>query len=332
MKKLLTVFILMISMVMLAQISQAVELTLYVNEPQSDRCRQNIHDATEALKEVNNVNLIIVPHLQSPADAPQAPAVAIDGKVIVENNGFNNGRMRKDALLEALIKHGAVPYSEGYRVINAARLRKMLDAKKSNVMIVDVRIPEEYQEIHIQGAVNIPEKKFAENKDKLPKEKNKTMVFYCNGGRCANSRQTAQKAVAEGFKDVLVYQEGMVTWEELNYPMVKGPEYGKKIITTKISPRELKKLIDAKSANYLLIDVRDESDFKQGHIPTAINIPVANLAARSGEIDNDKNIIVYCNSGGKSNLGYRKLMQLSYDKIYQTTLADWIDAEMPIEF
>ena len=79
------------------------------------------------------------------------------------------------------------------------------------------------------------------------------------------------------------------------------------------------------------MDVRDPEEFAEGHIERSINIPVASFASRSGILDKEKKIIVYCNSGGRSYNAYRKLMKLGYKEINQAIFADWKDAGMPVE-
>ena len=310
--------------------AQAVELKMFVNEPQGGRCSKDIKYAAEILKEVSNVTVSIVPKFMSSATDPDAPAVVIDGEVVAENKGPHNGCMDKDLLIAELVKRGAVPYSEGYRVINTEQLKKMVDGKSDDVLVIDARNPEEYQEVHIPRSINLPEKKFAENKHLLPENKKTTIVFYCNGVKCGKSKRAAQKAIELGYKNVLVYKEGMPVWEEMNYPIYAGPDYEKKIETTKLSPEELKAMIDSGAGDFTLVDVRDEAEFAEGHISGAINIPVSRFAKESGKLDKEKKIIVYCNSGGRSYLGYRKLMKLAYKNIYQTLFTDWKDGGMPV--
>jgi rhodanese-related sulfurtransferase len=308
----------------------AVELKMFVNEPQGGRCSKDINYATEIFKEVSNVTVSIVPKFMSSATDPDAPAVMIDGVVVAENKGAHNGCMSKEMLVAELIKRGAIPYGEGYRAINSEQLKKLVDAKSKDVLVIDARNPEEYQEVHIPGSINLPEKTFDENRDLLPNDKKATVVFYCNGVKCGKSKRAAKKVVAEGYKDVLVYKDGMPVWEEMNYPIYAGADYEKKIETAKFSPAELKKLIDSQADDLIIVDVRDENEFAEGHIPGAINIPVARFAVESGKLDNKKKIIVYCNSGGRSYLGYRKLLKLSYKNIYQTLFADWKEAGMEV--
>ncbi len=53
----------------------------------------------------------------------------------------------------------------------------------------------------------------------------------------------------------------------------------------------------------LILDVRTEGEFKQGHLANAILIPHNELSMRIAEIDTDKErlIVIYCRSGGRAS-------------------------------
>ncbi|MGV1099479.1 rhodanese-like domain-containing protein [Thiovibrio sp. JS02] len=221
------------------------------------------------------------------------------------------------------------PDRDGHAVIDTQGLKKMLDAN-TTVTVIDARNPEEYQEVHIKGAINIPEKKFVEYAGLLPADKSATLVFYCNGVKCGKSKKAAVKALALGYAKVMVYAEGMPVWEEKGLPIYAGPDYEKRIETTKIPSAELDALI-AGGGNITVVDVRDPEEFREGHIPGAVNIPVASFATQSGVLDKEKRIIVYCNSGGRSYNAYRKLQKLGYEKISQAIFADWKEAGLVVE-
>lgn len=309
----------------------AVELKIFVNEPLGGRCTKNLEYVSAVMKEVSNVKVTITPKFMSRAGDPEAPAVMIGDEVVAQKDGAHGGCMEPELLVKALIERGAVPFSAGYKVINSEQLKKMVDAKDDGIIVIDSRGPEEYQEVHIPRAINIPEKNFDEHKNLLPENKDARLVFYCNGVKCGKSKRSAKKATELGYRNILVYAEGMPVWEEMNYPIYAGPDYEKKIETTKLTPADLKAMIDAKSDDFTVVDVRDEGEFAEGHIPGAINIPVARFSAESGQLSQDKKIIVYCNSGGRSYLAYRKLMKLTYKNTLQTLFADWKEAGLPVE-
>jgi rhodanese-related sulfurtransferase len=217
-----------------------------------------------------------------------------------------------------------------YKVVSTEQLKVMLDEKKEFVLI-DTRTKEEYQEAHIQGAIGISEKSFEESGSLLPPDKNALLVLYCNGVKCGKSKKAAKKAEAMGYTNISIYSEGFPVWEEKGLKIVAGPDHAKKVETTKLKAAELKSFIDGKSGDMVIVDVRDESEFKEGHIPTAINIPVETFALRSEVLPKEKKIVVYCNTGGRSYNAYRKLMKLAYPSIYQTTFAEWKETGMALE-
>ncbi len=217
-----------------------------------------------------------------------------------------------------------------YPVMSTEALQSMTKQKK-DFLLVDTRSKEEYQEAHISGAVNIPEKQFEELESLLPKKKDALIVFYCNGVKCGKSKRTAKMAEALGYVNLAVYSDGFPVWEERNLPIVPGPEYGRKIETTMIRSAELKALIDAKAGDYVLVDVREPSEFSEGRIPSAVNYPAETFATKQEALPKEKKIIVYCNTGSRSYLAYRKLMKMDYKNINQALFAEWKEAGMQVE-
>jgi ArsR family transcriptional regulator len=59
-----------------------------------------------------------------------------------------------------------------------------------------------------------------------------------------------------------------------------------------VSRAELRDRLKAGTATVL--DVRPEDEFRQGHLPGALNIPLAQLERRLAELPGDKEIVAYC--------------------------------------
>jgi len=219
---------------------------------------------------------------------------------------------------------------EGYGLIDTNGLKRLLDSGLAPV-VVDARNPEEYQEVHIRGAVNVPVKNFEKFAHRLPEDRSARIVFYCNGVKCGKSRKAARMALKKGYRNILVYSQGMPVWEEKGMPIYAGPDYEKRIETTKIRPAELAEALRKTPSRLTVVDVRDPEEFREAHIPGALNIPAPEFASRSGVLDKKKRIVVYCNSGGRSYNAYRKLMKLGYKDIRQAVFADWKEAGLPVE-
>jgi rhodanese-related sulfurtransferase len=217
-----------------------------------------------------------------------------------------------------------------FKIISTERLKDLLD-EKTEVTLVDARTSAEFQEAHIGKAINLQEKEFDDKAAQLlPADRKALLVFYCNGVKCGKSKKVAARAQSAGYSNILVYNDGFPVWEEKGMPIYAGPEYARKIETNKLSSAELQKIVATKRGEYVIVDVRDEFEFAEGHVPTAINIPVENFAVKSGVLSKEKKIVVYCNSGGRSYTAYRKLIKLAYPNIYQAIFAEWKEAKLPI--
>ena len=216
------------------------------------------------------------------------------------------------------------------RIITAEELKAILDTANLPFVVIDARNPEEYQEVHIRGAINVPVNSFHEFRHLLPKDKTVKLIFYCNGVKCGKSKRAAQMAAEEGYSNINIYAAGMPVWEEKGYPIYAGLDYEKHIETTKLSPTELQDLIKKEGAHIIVVDVRDPQEYKEGHIPGAINLPSEAFASKSDKLDKENKIVVYCNSGGRSYNAYRKLMKLGYENIYQSLYYDWKQEGLPI--
>jgi parallel beta-helix repeat protein len=68
----------------------------------------------------------------------------------------------------------------------------------------------------------------------------------------------------------------------------------------------------------VVLDVRTQSEHDSGHIYSAVWIPVTELEARIGELENHKDheIIVYCLSGGRSVTASGTLDSYNFTKVY----------------
>lgn len=85
--------------------------------------------------------------------------------------------------------------------------------------------------------------------------------------------------------------------------------------------------------DHVLVDVRTTSEFRNGHLPNAVNIPLDQIAARHTEIPQGKPIIVVCASGNRSRTASKKLTQSGFDSVYNLkggTMA-WMRAGLPLK-
>lgn len=72
---------------------------------------------------------------------------------------------------------------------------------------------------------------------------------------------------------------------------------------------------DKSQIPFLFVDVRTAKEFKGGHIPGAINIPVQQLPLRMQQVPSDQQVYVYCEAGIRSARAASMLVKAGYSNI-----------------
>lgn len=73
-----------------------------------------------------------------------------------------------------------------------------------------------------------------------------------------------------------------------------------------IDTKELKKILDSKEKDYIIVDVRTPWEFASSRIKDVTNIPLKNIVSHKEDLKNYKNVYLICRSGNRSSVaGYR---------------------------
>ncbi len=72
------------------------------------------------------------------------------------------------------------------------------------------------------------------------------------------------------------------------------------------------------SSEFLILDVRSNLEFSNGHIDNAVNVDVEEIEKYISDVvpDKERKIIVYCQSGNRSKIASQKLIDLGYKNVY----------------
>lgn len=80
----------------------------------------------------------------------------------------------------------------------------------------------------------------------------------------------------------------------------------------KITPAEIADNLSEYQRTCMMIDVRKASEFTEGHVPGAINIPMSEISQRMSEIRRDGDIICICLTGGRASVAAGILEKAGY--------------------
>ena len=99
--------------------------------------------------------------------------------------------------------------------------------------------------------------------------------------------------------------------------------------TPRIEPGAAADLLPTRRA--VVLDVRQQSEWKKGHIRGAIHIPLPQLERRLDQLPHDKTIITVCRSGHRSGLAARTLARAGHDVLnLRGGINAWTRAGLPL--
>lgn len=100
-------------------------------------------------------------------------------------------------------------------------------------------------------------------------------------------------------------------------------EESEKVEYKKITPTEAMEMMND---DVVILDVRTQAEFDEGHIPNAVLLPDTEITQRAEEVlpDKEQTILVYCRSGRRSALAAKALLDLGYTDVYDFGgILDW---------
>jgi len=188
-------------------------------------------------------------------------------------------------------------------------------------VVVDVRDSFAFDKSHIAGARNIPLEVLTEQIASLPA--GRTVLVYDETGK--KGHQAARTLIGARGGQILNVSGGhqslqrharAIGFAKFDLPLL--PVQAKSLEKTEsVAVEASKPVVKAPVQDGpLIVDVRTPAEFATGAYPGAINIPLDEVQNRVAEFGaKDRDITVYCASGGRSGYAQRILTQLGYKKI-----------------
>jgi rhodanese-related sulfurtransferase len=105
-------------------------------------------------------------------------------------------------------------------LIKPEELKKLIDNKKTDFVVVDTQPKSVYDVSHIKGAISFPWEMELKTPKNLPKDK--TLILYCDCGHEEDSIDVANQLKKKwGFTNLKILEGGWLKWQELGYPIDK---------------------------------------------------------------------------------------------------------------
>ena len=249
------------------------------------------------------------------------PALAAEAKIRLARVGLDQvaGQLADPASVLAT-RPELVEASSRVTIGQLAELRGL----ERDLQLVDVRGAAETANGALPGAVEIPLTVLVDSLDAL--DSSLPVVVYCASGY--RSVVASSVLTQAGFADVSDLLGGFTAWHAAGLPVTRPGESTKSARTPHVSARAAHALLDAGA---VLLDVREPTEWRQGHIPDAILMPMGEVPSHRDELPAGKRIVVVCRSGGRSAAITDVLRARGHDTVNLTGgMCAWAAAGLPV--
>jgi rhodanese-related sulfurtransferase len=203
----------------------------------------------------------------------------------------------------------------GASPVPADRLKDML-ADGGELALLDVREELAFSESHLLLARSAPLSRL-ELRAPLLVPRRGTRVVLVDGGEGLAER-AAQVLLRHGYTDIRVLEGGTRGWAEAGYTLFSGVNVPSKAFgevvehaseTPNVDAGELKRMIDS-GEDLLVLDSRPYDEFSRMSIPTAQNVPGAELVLRIADLaaSPETTVVVNCAGRTRSIIGAQSLI------------------------
>jgi hydroxyacylglutathione hydrolase len=126
-----------------------------------------------------------------------------------------------------------------------------------------------------------------------------------------------------GYDRVIGFlKDGIEGWIGAGYPIENLPL---------LSVHNLKQKLD-RGEDLIILDVRENQEWKTGHLKGGLNIYVGNLQERISEIPKNKPIVCFCSVGHRAGIAASILLRSGFNEVYNTAggMLAWHNAGFPV--
>jgi hydroxyacylglutathione hydrolase len=184
--------------------------------------------------------------------------------------------------------------------------RQVEQAERDGALVVDVRTELQFDEAHIPAAVCITALRggFGSKLAWLA-EPDQPLVLV--GRDDEDAREAAELAAAVGLTGVAGYLTGgMTSWREEMRPVER---------VERLTVGELHDRWDGRSDGIQVLDVRERTEWDEGHIPDSVHHAYHDIREMPQELDAGRPIAVICGSGQRSAVAASLLKRLGADEV-----------------
>jgi glyoxylase-like metal-dependent hydrolase (beta-lactamase superfamily II)/rhodanese-related sulfurtransferase len=193
---------------------------------------------------------------------------------------------------------------------------------QDGAVILDVRTAAQFGAGHVLGSINIGlNGQFASWAGNLIKLDAPVVLVGEDDEQISSAALRLSRVGIENVKGYL--GGGMYAWDRAGLPVATIPQ---------IAVDELKHWQDEKR-DVQVIDVRQPGEYRNGHVPGAISVPLAHVAEQASGLDPNRQTAVICAGGYRSSAATGILARQGFRNLFNVVggTSAWINAGYAVE-
>ncbi|MGE5374290.1 MAG: MBL fold metallo-hydrolase [Bacteroidota bacterium] len=194
--------------------------------------------------------------------------------------------------------------------------------------LLDTRSKEEYVKAHIPGSVHLEADSQLSNRIGFVFPPYVPVILLLEDA--SQYEKVVYSLARVGYDNVIGYlSESLDAWQKMGLPITAGD-------VKDVEPVELDRIIKSCTNGDcpVVVDVREPWEYRQGHVPGAILIPLGQLSSRVNELDPARPVAVICASGSRSQSAAALLGQQGFKTIYNVSggTGAWMYSGLELEY
>lgn len=193
---------------------------------------------------------------------------------------------------------------------------------EEGALAIDVRRIKDYAAGHIPEAISIVLRDSFSSWLGWIVPPEKPLIFVDTSQR--THEEIVRQCIRIGYDDLAGYLKGGIEfWKDAGYPVATSGIIMPVDLHTKI----------ASGKEITVVDVREDWEWEEGHIPEAIHIPLGELQERINEIPGTNPLAVTCASGARSSSAVSLLQKAGFHDVTNVLggTTAWAKADLPLE-
>lgn len=205
-----------------------------------------------------------------------------------------------------IVEKNRGPFLKDDAVVRPLTADEVDSSRKEGAFVLDTREPDAFGGGHIPGAINVHLHggQFATRASWVIPEEVAVVLVLDTPEELKKATRLLESVGQTGVKGYLL--GGMHAWDSSGRPIEAIPQ---------VLVSDLRERLQSGDRSFTVLDVRETSEWREGHIDGAVHIPFHQLTQHLDQVPSHKPVAVICGGGTRSSIAASLLQSEGFDPL-----------------